>query len=230
MRLLITRPQPGANATASRVVEAGFDAMVMPLFVIKAVPWTLPDPTSYDAVMFTSANAVRSARDALVQLSNLPFYAVGQATARALQIFKIPAFTGCAGVAELMSDAARAGHRNVLWLAGEDRVAVDIPPGLHLHPITVYRSDPLGAPAEFATQVASCDAVLLHSPRAARYFSVLCEEHDLDKGNVTLAALSVAIAESAGPGWREIITAPTPNDAALLSRLQSRFTSASRDP
>src|SRR5688572_19197975 len=82
-RLVIVRPEPGASATAQRARAIGLDALTMPLFKAEPVEWQVPDPGQFDALLLTSANAVRHAGAGLGRLRDLPVYAVGEATAAA---------------------------------------------------------------------------------------------------------------------------------------------------
>ena len=58
LRVLVTRPQPGADRTAARLQEAGFEPIVLPLSEIVAVAPALPASLP-GAVAISSANAVR---------------------------------------------------------------------------------------------------------------------------------------------------------------------------
>lgn len=86
-RVLVTRPQPGADETAKRLAEMGFAPVLLPLTRIVAVePQRLPDPANVDAVTVTSANALRHAPAALLAaLAAKPLFAVGDATAAAAE-------------------------------------------------------------------------------------------------------------------------------------------------
>jgi len=57
----------------------GIDAVVMPLFEVRAVPWHAPDPTAFDMLLLTSANALRHGGGELGRLRLLPVAAVGEA-------------------------------------------------------------------------------------------------------------------------------------------------------
>jgi len=59
MKLLVIRPQPGADATAARIVNAGHEALLMPIFAVEPVAWEAPSAADYDGILLTSANAVR---------------------------------------------------------------------------------------------------------------------------------------------------------------------------
>lgn len=86
-RVLVTRPQPGADETATRVAAMGFAPVLLPLTRIMAVePQRLPDPANVDAVTVTSANALRHVPGALLAaLAAKPVFAVGDATAAAAE-------------------------------------------------------------------------------------------------------------------------------------------------
>ena len=220
MRLLVIRPQPGADATAQRIRLAGHEAVVMPLFAVQPVEWDYPSPDQYDALLLTSGNAVRAAGQGLEGLRSLPVLAVGTATARAASEFDLAiTATGNSGVDDLLRTARQLGYRRLLWLAGEDRTAVSVPEEISLDTRIVYRSAALPAPDCFSDNVQSAEVVMLHSPRAAEYFGRLCDGQSLDRATLSLAALSPNIAEGAGSGWKAIIIAPEPNDASLLSQL-----------
>lgn len=231
MRLLVVRPQPGADASAKRVREAGFDPLVMPLFAIEPVEWAAPDPSAYDALLLTSGNAVRMAAAQVRDLAALPIYAVGAATADALTKLGLTATaTGTSGVDDIFGMAEADGRRSLLWLAGEDRTYVRPPEGMTLHVRTVYRSAAIDAPPGLAESIIASAAVLLHSARAARHFAHLTDNLGNDRGDIVIAVLSAKIAEAAGTGWCAVVVAEQPKDTSLLSALQSHFTMLSRDP
>ena len=199
--------------------------MLMPLFAIEHVPPPSVSVDGYDAILLTSGNAARAACGFLEGAADIPIYAVGSATASALTNLALPvAATGSSGVEALVGVAAADGHKKLLWLAGEDHSAVPQIAGVHIDIAIVYRSAARGTPADFAAQLAVCDAVILHSSRAAAHFSGLCDAGGLSRGKITLATFSNAIAQSAGDGWAQIIVAAAPNDAALMDAIRQHFT------
>ncbi|QPC85971.1 uroporphyrinogen-III synthase [Mesorhizobium sp. NBSH29] len=81
-RVLVTRPQPGADRTASRLAQSGFDAIVLPLSETVPLVAETIDAADFDAIAVTSANAIRHATPAaLSALRNKPVFAVGLRTA-----------------------------------------------------------------------------------------------------------------------------------------------------
>ena len=175
--------------------------MLMPLFAIEHLPPPSVSVGGYDAILLTSGNAARGACGFLENAADTPIYAVGSATASALAQLSLPvAATGSSGVEALVGVAAADGHKKLLWLAGEDHSVVPQIAGVHIDIAIVYRSAALETPADFAAQVAVCDAVILHSSRAAAHFAGLCDAGGLSRSKITLATFSNAIAASAGEG------------------------------
>ena len=225
MKLLIIRPQPGADATAHRLRAAGHEPIVMPLFSIEHLPVQRASANGYDAILLTSGNAARAAVGFLTPDHGKPIYAVGSATASALHILSIPvAKIGSEGVEAPVRIAVADGHQRLLWLAGEDHSPIPHIDGVRIDIEIVYRSATVSAPADFLDHLTESDVVILHSSRAAGHFAELCVTIGVPRANVTLATFSSAIAEAAGVSWGALIIADAPNDAALLKAIQGQFT------
>jgi uroporphyrinogen-III synthase len=73
----VTRPQPGATATASRLVAAGWTPVLAPFLTVRPARVALPGATSVQAVVAASGNAVALP----IAYTRLPLLAVGNATA-----------------------------------------------------------------------------------------------------------------------------------------------------
>jgi uroporphyrinogen-III synthase len=206
--ILVLRPEPGASETIGRAREAGLDALAVPLFEIEPLEWTVPETSRFDALLLTSANALRHGGEQLQLLRGLSVYAVGDATARAARDrgFDIAA-VGDAGVDRLLGSIET--ELRLLHLCGEDRKA---PNGAarEITAIPVYRAREVDEPD--LSKARSCIA-LVHSPRAARRFCELVTERD----TITVAAISAAAAEAAGAGWEAIESANEPTDDGLLA-------------
>lgn len=216
--LLIIRPEPGASATAARAKAAGFEPILLPFFDVQACTWEAPDPGQYDALLISSANAIRHGGAGLDKLHSLPVHAVGERSAGAAREagFAI-ASTGQSGIEARISNAYLLGHHRLLWLAGEDRSEPVLTAELRLSIRSVYSSVPRALPANAAERIRQADIAALHSPRAARLFGETVDRLGQDRGDIRLAAFSPAIAAAAGSGWGGIAIASTPQDSALLS-------------
>lgn len=197
--IAIVRPEPGNAATVERVVAAGRIALPLPLFEVRPVAWSPPDPARYDCLLLTSANAVRHGGPGIAALTRLPVHAVGAATAAAARDagFTVVA-VGDSGV-EGMAPPGR-----VLQLVGREHRAA---PGADT--IVVYASETLTPDLTLLNGT----VVLLHSPRAARVLA----ERIVDRSGIAIAAISSTAAEAAGTGWRAIAIADRPTDAALIA-------------
>ena len=103
-RVLVLRPEPGASETVERAREHGLEAISIPLFAIEPLAWETPRADAFDALLLTSANAVRHGGHGLNALRGLPVYAVGPATADAAR----GAGFGIAGVGPSDIDALLA--------------------------------------------------------------------------------------------------------------------------
>jgi uroporphyrinogen-III synthase len=231
MRLIIIRPQPGADATANRAAALGIATMVVPLFEVRPVKWDLPETGNYDALMITSANALIHGGPALQSLRDLPVLAVGTGTAehakaRGLRI----AATGSTGVSGLLEMTKAHGFCNILWLSGADHMAITPPAPVNVNRVVVYESCELPPPDALVSALNASAVIALHSPRAARLFNQVCGDLGIDKTQQSLVTLSPAIAQAAGGGWRAVAVADYPNDKALLSCALSFFTNAHSDP
>ncbi len=211
-RLIILRPEPGASASLDRATALGLDAVSMPLFGVHLIDWTPPDPTVFDAVLATSANAFRYGGSGLERFRHLPLHAVGEATADA---------------------AAKAGFNDVSVGGGDVEAMLGaLPPRLRLlHPcgrdhrdlstapqaiasVPVYTAEALPMPRGLAA--ISGAVVAVHSARAGGRLAELADAAGIDRSSIRIAAISQAAALAAGEGWAEVASAAEPNDHALL--------------
>lgn len=215
--LLIVRPQPGADESVAKASAFGLVAVAAPLFTVTALPWNVPDPDDFDAVLMTSANAARHGGDALRPLISLPCYAVGEATAAAAREAGFQrVITGDRDGDAALALAAKDGRRRILHLCGRDHKAIE-KPGLSISRRPVYAVEILdGLPDPALDALRQGAAILLHSPRAAAHFAGLVDKAELARSGMVLVAISEAAAEAAGEGWRARHSAAAPRDEALL--------------
>lgn len=213
--IAVLRPEPGNRATCARVRTAGAHALALPLFEIVPLNWTPPDPTGFDALILTSANAVRAGGEALAGYTDLPVYAVGAATARAAEAagFAIAAI-GNDDADALIAAAATNGVTRALHLGGRETGVVAS--GIIARSIAVYASEAIEIAPEPLHSLIGATA-LLHSARAADRLGMLVARHGIDPATIALAAISPSVAQAAGPGWGQVVIAAHPNDAALIA-------------
>lgn len=207
----VLRPEPGNAATAARAEALGLRVIRLPLFAVHAVDWAPPAAVDHDALILTSANAVRHGGAGLATLRNLSVFAVGEQTAFvAREAGFVVHTTGNSDVTALIALLEHSGFTRALYLGGRDRMIA--PGGPISAERTVYASDPLPITAHALEELAGSTA-LLHSARAARRLAALVA----DRSSLNIAALSPAIRDAAGPGWARAVAAESPDDAALLA-------------
>ncbi|MCC2977693.1 uroporphyrinogen-III synthase [Sphingomonas sp. PL-96] len=213
--LAVLRPEPGATATVERILAAGHHALRLPLFHVEQRAWPPAAAADHDALVLTSANAVRHAGPQLAGLRALPVWAVGDATAAAATAAGLTVVaTGTTGAAALLDRAWASGIRRALWLGGES-LRLDGHPAV-TRILAVYASAPT-APDAQAVRHLSGSVVLVHSPRAARALRLLLDAYGIPPSELRLAAISSAAAEAAGPGWGAIEVAAVPTDPVLVA-------------
>lgn len=214
--LLVLRPEPGNAATVRSARALGLDPIASPLSELHPLPWVLPDPDRFDALLLGSANAVRLAGAGLAALRGLPVHAVGEATAKAAREagFTIAA-TGEGGLQALVPDLPEGRY---LRLVGGAPVALKPPAGVTIETTTVYGTRLLGlGSVALAALRARPVVALLHSGEAARQFTRELDRLDLRRDHVRLACLALRIAEVAGNGWDAVHIADKRSDQAVLA-------------
>ena len=203
--LVLLRPEPGLGASAVAARAMGVTVIDCPLFEVAPLAWTAPPADSFDALLLTSANAVRHGGAGLDAYRDLPVLAVGEATAEAARDF---GFTvkqvGEGGVATLLATVAPG--RRLLHLSGEDARDTDRP----MIRVAVYAAAEV---ADVTLPLLSGAVIAVHSPRAGRRLAELA----VDRGGATIAAISPAAAAACGAGWAYVEVALTPADSSLLA-------------
>jgi uroporphyrinogen-III synthase len=221
MRVAVTRPEPGASATAARLAQSGHEAVVLPLSrIVPAGPTKLPEVVRFDAAVLTSANAVLHAvTEVSTRYSQLPCFAVGDRTAAAASVAgfaNVVSADGDAGdLAALIAEQAPAGGQ-LLYLCGTRRrpeleVALGAA-GYVVMPLETYATEPVDpSPGEAGLPV---DAILLHSPFAAQRLSAFGD----NIAGARLLCMSAQIADALSPDLRgRAEIAASPNEDVLLA-------------
>lgn len=235
MRVLVTRPQPGASRTAARLAAAGHEAVVLPLTETAGVAVKAADLPSADAIAVTSANALRfTPRGLLPALTGRLLFAVGGKTAeaaRAAGFASVVEGSGEAdGLARLIAARLSAGA-SVLYLCGRvRRVGFESAlgrAGITVMPVETYDVSPIDYSDEDARAAigsAPVDAALLYSAVAAAAYRGLAGRPTLASlfGAPRILCLSGRIAEACGTvPDSEIRVAATPDEDALFALLEA---------
>lgn len=209
--IAVLRPEPGNRVTAAAIEGRGLRAIRLPLFDVRPVPWDLPKPDDFDALILTSANAVRHGGN-LTGLLPLPVFAVGGATAEAARRagFAVAA-VGTSDATTLVEQAEATGVCRALHLAGRERTLQE--GGIIARIAVAYATEPLPI-ADAALAGVAGSVALVQSARAAARLNTLASESL--RGNIVIAAISDKAAQAAGPGWRRVAVSPAPHSDALI--------------
>jgi uroporphyrinogen-III synthase len=183
------------------------------LFEVRACAWDVPDLSHFDAVMLTSANAVRHGGDGLAALRGLPVYAVGEATAATATAAGLSVVDiGDDDANALVTRLAAAGVGRALHLAGRDHRTVSHP-AIDIEHRIIYEAVETHVPQHFRQLLSENPVILLHSPRAAARLASL-----VPKGRDTLSLIAISdnCAAAAGTGWQDVAIAVKKRDDAMI--------------
>jgi len=213
--VLVIRPQPGNAATVAAARDLGLDGRGFPLFDMAPVPWPVPDPAPYRALLAGSANVFRLGGEGLGALTDLAVHAVGAVTADAARGAGFAVAAIGEGGLQPMASALPPGR--YLRLAGEKRVPLALPAGVEVDDVVVYAAAGLPMPPALADLLTGPVLVLLHSGEAAAHFTAESERLGVERNRISLACLAPRIGLVAGPGWQHIEIAETRSDQAVLA-------------
>jgi uroporphyrinogen-III synthase len=227
--VLITRPEPGASATAARLSLLGFAPIVAP--VLSIIPQAVRPPDRWAASVLTSRNAVQACP---LSMHGRPVFAVGTATATAAskagfdQVFN--ADGDATALASLIA-STMSPQDGTLVLPSAQGQGGDLAASLRQRGFRVLRRvayrvapvDTLPAAAASSLGKGQVAIVMFFSGETSRHFVRL-----LRSANLVAAirdAEAVSISERAAVAlrplpWRRIHVAAMPNQDAMLALLQ----------
>jgi uroporphyrinogen-III synthase len=239
MAVLVTRPHPDDETTASELRARGFEVLRAPMLRFEPVAFHDDMDARYGAVIVTSANALRGIEPHLKghRLLELPLFAVGEQTAIAARRAGFTHVVSANGDATNLRDRVLASVKakqlkkasTLLYLAGAD-LARDLASELGEHGLrvvtqTTYRMSPVSSlPREVCDAFAAnrIEAVLHYSRRSARAFLEAARA-----GGVEISALSIpqccispavaAVVREAGA--TQVVVAASPDENALFEAL-----------
>ncbi len=232
MRLLVTRPEPEASASAERLRALGHSVTVAPLLAImlNPPPRDLPEPAG---LIVTSRNGVRALQTwpQAAGWRDVPLFAIGSSTAQAARAAGFGRVTagdgeGAALAASIVA-VLPASRGPVIYAAARDlsgNLAEKLEEaGTDLQMVEAYRAEPaeaLGPTVRAALAEGRLDGALFYSRRTAETFRDLTAGAPVRLAHVF--ALSAKVAEPLRTLRAAVHIAPKPDEASLLSLIPLR--------
>jgi uroporphyrinogen-III synthase len=235
MRLIVTRPEPDATRTGRALIRLGHEAILSPMLDIVNIPGVELPKLGFQAVLVTSANAVRAlAGRADRTLASAPLFAVGDRTAVEAKRAGFALTRSAGGAVDDLVALIRAelspGAGPLLYAAGEaqagdlaDRLAAL---GFAVETAVIYRAQPrarLAGVAEEALRQGTADGALLYSRRSALAVADALEAAGLlplSKG-LTIFCISAATARALPAGLgATIVIAERPDQLSLFALIE----------
>ena len=229
--MLITRPQPGASATAARISALGLRPVVAPLLVIRSRRVALPPPGQLQAVLVTSGNALPMLP---ASHRHLPLYAVGRATADRADAQGFERSQSADGDASdlcaLVTRSCRPDGGPLLVATGRHQgnpLATELRRrGFSVFRRVVYAAEPVTSlpdPVRDELTIGTLQAAMFFSAETARALVHLLHANPLGetvrKMDAVAISQPVAVALEALP-WRRVRVAARPNQDAMVALLR----------
>ena len=208
MRVLVTRPEPDAQATVQRLGALGIEALAAPLMTRWTLDTGLPAADGFAAMALTSTNGLRSLADrgAVERFTGLPVFAVGERTAMEARSMGFTTVTAAAGtLIDLTSVMALARLQGPVFYPAGKHLSGDLakalaPFGVMVVTARVYDMVPVEALPDAVIsglEAGDIGAVLLYSRRTAELL-VKALDGRLDRtqrSRIAMLCLSEAVAE-----------------------------------
>ena len=239
MAVLVTRPRPDDEATATALRARGFEVLQAPMLRFEPVPFHDDADARYGAIIVTSANALRAIAPHLAgsRLLKLPLFAVGEHTASAARDAGFGEVLTAKGDAAALRDLVLAGVKSkqlkkastLLYLAGAD-LARDLAgelgeKGFTVVTHTTYRMIPASSlPREICDAFVAnrIEAVLHYSRRSARAFLDAARSGGVEISALALPQCCISSAVASilrDAGATQVTAAAQPDENALFEAL-----------
>ncbi|MGH7101738.1 MAG: uroporphyrinogen-III synthase [Acetobacteraceae bacterium] len=228
--ILITRPEPGASATAARLTRLGFRPVLAPLLTIRRRAPGLPAAARLQAALVASTQALPALTAAH---RGVPLYVVGDATAEAARGLGFEMVTSAAGdaagLATLVAAACRPAAGPLLLAAGagrgEELAAALRGAGFAVIRRSVYAALPvakLPGAAHASLSDGRLAAALFFSGETAATFARLVGAAGLSAALAPVEAITIGPAAAAALRplpFRSVRVAVRPTEEAVLAML-----------
>jgi uroporphyrinogen-III synthase len=239
MAVLVTRPHPDDETTASGLRARGYEVLQAPMLRFEPIAFSDDEDGQYGAVIVTSANAVRglSPQPKGSRLLKLPLFAVAEQTAAAARAAGFENVMSADGDAGSLRDLVLARVKSkelkksnpLLYLAGAD-LARDLGGELGERGFTVvthttYRMSPVpDLPPETCDAFAAnrIEAVLHYSRRSARAFVEASRNAGVEISALAIPQCCISDGVASvmrDAGATQVMVAASPDENALFGAL-----------
>ena len=229
--MLLTRPEPDAQASLQRLNALGIQAISEPLMVRQTLETSLPPADGFAAMALTSVNGLRALADRgqLQDFIDLPVYAVGARTAFEAQAAGFTKVFDAGGTLdELINILSRAGLDGPVFYPAARHLSGDLAKALSPFGVMVVTSriyemvavDSISQGLVTALENREIGAALFYSRRTAEIFVALMETR-LDKSArsaLAILCLSEGVAEPLmAAHFNRISLADRPDEEAMMA-------------
>ena len=218
MNVLLTRPAEENARIRAMLAPLGVRCLAWPLTRIVPLTERLEVPEGTEAILFTSANAVR-AFAAASPVRGLPVLAVGDRTAAVARAEGFAQVASAGGDAADLARLARAsGHRRFLHPRGREAGALAVE-GARVEAPAVYAAEPAGPPPEEVADAFAAGAlglVTVWSPRSGAILADWLAAARPPLGGTALLGISeAAVAPLGRAGFARVLVADRPDAVAM---------------
>jgi uroporphyrinogen-III synthase len=230
-RMLVTRPEPDAEATILRLRALDIDGIAGSLMVRQTLDISLPAADGFAALALTSTNGLRALaeRGALDAYRRLPVYAVGARTAFEAEGSGFARVTDAGGTLdELINVLSRAELRGPVFYPAGRHLSADLakslaPFGVMVVTARIYDMVPverLPQPVMDELETGGIAAALFYSRRTAELFvsAVADALGQAQRSNLAVLCLSEGVAEPLVEAhFNRVSLADRPDEEAMMS-------------
>ena len=229
-RMLVTRPEPDAQSSLSRLQALDIEGVTAPLMERFTLDISLPPADGFAAVVLTSANAVRTLVDRGVvgDYAHLPVLAVGDRTARDAEQAGFGRVSSAAGsFGDLVNAIGLSGLKGPLFYPTGKHQSADLakavaPMGVMVATAKIYDMVAIAAlPSAILDALGDggISAVLVYSRRTAEIFAQLASSLErTQRQRLGMLCMSEAVAEPLlAAHFNRISLADRPDEEAMMA-------------
>ena len=231
--VLLTRPLDTSRQIQPIIESFGWDVIIDPVLKIIPSQYPFPSLSSYDALIFTSANAVRLFKEQNFS-HDLPVFTVGNQTAKTANNVGFQNILNAKGsVNDLIPILHRHNKKHFLYLRGE-HVSHNLQalcPTLHIDEHVIYTAQKIKDLSQSTYNIiqnGDLNAILFFSKRTAQQFKTILLNHP--QKEALLNGLKQTRALCLSPPmvqyvqkiqWHDILVAQRPDRDHILALLKT---------